>query len=66
VNDFLSPSLPPCSRQRLSYDDCLEDERLSELFFAVLRTSIVHSDMHVHLKVLTGKCWLRFVLSLLN
>ena len=38
------------SRQHLSYDDCLEDKRrLSELFCAVLCTTIVLSHMHTHI-----------------
>jgi len=40
-----------------SYDVCIE-ERLSYLFFAVLCTTVVHSDMHTHQQpVLTVECW---------
>jgi len=37
----------PSSRRHLSYDDCLEDKRkLSEMFCAVLCTTVVHNDTH--------------------
>jgi len=41
----------PSRRQHLSVDDCLEDKRvrLSELFYAVLCTTIEYSDVHTHM-----------------
>jgi len=40
----------PSSRHHLSYDDCLESKegKLSELFCAVLYTTVVHNDTHTH------------------
>ena len=46
---FLACNFPPIQQTYLSFDDCLEDkrEKLSELFFAVLYTTVVHNDKHI-------------------
>jgi len=49
---FSSSTLPfPSSGQHLSYDDFLEVRKgkLSELFCAVLCTTVVHNDTHTHM-----------------
>jgi len=51
VCHFLIIGPLPSSRHHLSSDDCSGglEGRLSELFCAVLCTTIVHSDMHTHM-----------------
>jgi len=49
---------PPSTRHHLSYDDCLaEEEKLSELFCAVLCTTAVHSDTPTHMCSSKVECW---------
>jgi len=44
LEEEVATCLLPSSKQHLSSDDCLEDK--TELFWAVLCTTVVHNDTH--------------------
>jgi len=51
----------PSNSQHLSNDDCLSERYegiLLELFSAVLRSTVVHSDIHIFMSSFTVNCLL--------